>query len=100
MEFIVNIIIYQIIVKASYCNVTSFQSFQLGLSMCFSSNYLDWVPNRGACIDACLSGNVTRSFRLHDIKFFQQHIMMNENSMSIENVCSKHVRKALLDVFS
>jgi len=27
---------------------------------------LDWVPNRGACIDACLSGDVTRSFRLHD----------------------------------
>jgi len=31
---------------------------------------LDWVPNRGACIDAYLSGDVTRSFRLHDIKLF------------------------------
>jgi len=29
---------------------------------------LDWVPNRGACIDACLSYDVTRSFRNHDIK--------------------------------
>jgi len=29
---------------------------------------LDWVPNRDACIDACLSCDVTRSFRLHDIK--------------------------------
>jgi len=29
---------------------------------------LDWVPNRGACIDACLSCDVTRSFQLHDIK--------------------------------
>jgi len=29
---------------------------------------LDWVPNCGACIDACLLGDVTRSFRLYDIK--------------------------------
>jgi len=28
---------------------------------------LDLVPNRGACIVACLSGHVTRSFLLHDI---------------------------------
>jgi len=27
-----------------------------------------WVPNRGMCIDACLSGDVTHSFWLHDIK--------------------------------
>jgi len=26
---------------------------------------LDWVPNRVACINACLSGDVTRSFRIH-----------------------------------
>jgi len=31
-----------------------------------SLDYLGWVPNRGACIDACLSGDVTRSFRLHE----------------------------------
>jgi len=31
-------------------------------------NNYDWVPNRGACIDACVSGVVTRSFRLYDIK--------------------------------
>jgi len=24
-------------------------------------DYIDWVPNRGACIDACLSVDVTRS---------------------------------------
>jgi len=29
---------------------------------------LDWDPNRGACIDACLSCDVTCSFRIHDIK--------------------------------
>jgi len=33
---------------------------------------LNWVSNRGAYIDACLSGDVTRSFRLHDIKPFVQ----------------------------
>jgi len=27
---------------------------------------LDWKPNRDACIDACLSGHVTRNFRLDD----------------------------------
>jgi len=31
---------------------------------------LDWVPNRGACIDAFLSDDVSRNFRLHDIKLF------------------------------
>jgi len=29
---------------------------------------LDWVPNRCACINVCLSRDVTRSFRLPDIK--------------------------------
>jgi len=31
-----------------------------------------WTPtsNRGGCIDACLLGDVTRSFQLHDIKLF------------------------------
>jgi len=29
---------------------------------------LDWVPNQGVCIDACLSCDVTRSFRLHVVK--------------------------------
>jgi len=29
---------------------------------------LDWMPNRGTCIDSCLSCDVTRCFRLHDIK--------------------------------
>jgi len=28
----------------------------------------NWLPNRGACIGACLSGDVTRSFWLYDIK--------------------------------
>jgi len=31
---------------------------------------LDWVPNKGACIDAYLSADVIRSFRLHDILAF------------------------------
>jgi len=31
---------------------------------------VDWVPNRGACIDACYSDNVTRSFRLCEITLF------------------------------
>jgi len=31
-------------------------------------NRLDWVPNLGACIDSCLSGDVTRGFRLYNIK--------------------------------
>jgi len=32
-------------------------------------DYLDRVPNRGTCIDACLSGDVTRGFKdLADIK--------------------------------
>jgi len=36
---------------------------------------LDWVPNRGACIDACLSCDVIRSFRFHDIKaLYQYHV--------------------------
>jgi len=29
---------------------------------------IDWVPNQGACIDACLSCDVTRSFRIHNIE--------------------------------
>jgi len=29
---------------------------------------LDWVSNGGACIDACLSSDVTRSFQIHDMK--------------------------------
>jgi len=31
---------------------------------------LDWAPNGRACIDDCVSGYVTRSFRLCDIKLF------------------------------
>jgi len=31
-------------------------------------NCSDWVPNRGACIDTCLSDDVARGFLLHDIK--------------------------------
>jgi len=37
-----------------------------GMSAKMAAN--DWVPNRGVCIDACLSCDVTRSFRIHDIK--------------------------------
>jgi len=33
---------------------------------------LDWVLNRGTCIDVCLSGDVTRSFWLHNIKLFRE----------------------------
>jgi len=29
-------------------------------------NCSDWVPNRGACIDACLDSDMTYSCRLHD----------------------------------
>jgi len=32
---------------------------------------LDSVLNRGACNDACLSGDVTCSFWLHNIKLFK-----------------------------
>jgi len=51
-------------------------------------NCLDWIPNRGACIDACLSCDVTRSFRFHDIKLLD-YIMMSEttNSTSVLEIC-------------
>jgi len=35
---------------------------------------LDWIPNRDACIDVCLSCDVTRSFRLHDIKALRPNL--------------------------
>jgi len=38
---------------------------------------LDWVPNRGACIVACLSDDVTRSFMFHDIKLFAWYAFHN-----------------------
>jgi len=38
-----------------------------GSLLAYLHDCLDWVPSRGACIDACLSGDVTRSSRLNDI---------------------------------
>jgi len=39
---------------------------------------LGFEPTRGACIDACLSGDVTRSFWLYDIKLFK--FLLSTNS--------------------
>jgi len=42
----------------------------IGLLDCLTDllDCFDWVPNRGACIDACLTGDVTRSFRIYTMQ--------------------------------
>jgi len=38
---------------------------------------LNCVPNRGACVNACLSGNVTRSFREAEINQSKINILID-----------------------
>jgi len=53
---------------------------------------IDWVLNRDACIGSCLSGDVTRSFRLHDIKLFNKirRFLLNQDEFGSNCAVDKH----------
>jgi len=71
----------ELVALYSKAEVMSFQAknFISGLLDC-----LVLVPNRGACIAVCLSVDVTRSFRFHDIKPFASYAFHNHSCQSLQ----------------